>query len=436
VERVVVVGGGFGGLAAARRLARRPVEIVLVDRLNHHLFQPLLYQVATAVLSPEDVATPIRTILARRPSVRVLLDEVVGVDLDHRQVRLRGGELRYDRLVLAPGSVNAYFGHGGWPAHAVGLKTLDDALEIRRRVLLAYERAASAATPVDRRSHLTFVVIGGGPTGVELAGALAEIACLALRRDFRDIPPEEVRIVLLEGGARLLGAFPERLACYAEGALGRLGVRVCLAAAVREIGEGFVDVGSERIEARTILWAAGVSPAPLVAALSTPHHPSGRVLVAPDLSLPDHPEVFVVGDAAYLEQDGRPLPGVAPVATQAGCAAADNVWRQSRSRPTRPFRYRDKGNLATIGRSRAVADLGRLRLRGTLAWLLWLFVHILYLVGFANRLVVLIRWAWAYVIDQRGARLIYGGGWAPAAAAEDARPKDVSAVSGRGHADP
>jgi NADH:ubiquinone reductase (H+-translocating) len=427
MERVVVVGGGFAGIEAARYLSRKPVEVVLVDRRNHYLFQPLLYQVATAVLSPEEIATPIRSVLSGRPTVRVILDTVSQVDLVRHTVRLSRDELSYDRLVLACGGQNAYFGHEEWAPYTMGLKDLDDALAIRRRVLSAFEQAEAEATGEARRTLLTFAVVGGGPTGVELAGALAEIALLTVRHDFHHVRPEEVRIVLLEGGARLLPTFPEDMAQYADRTLRHLGVEVRTSALVQAIGNGFVDLETERLRAHTVLWAAGVQPAALAGSLDVPKDLRGRLLVESDLSLPGHPEVFAAGDAVHVEHEGGLLPGVAPVAMQEGHAVAVNVWRSIEGRPTEPFRYRDKGNLATIGRSRALCDLGRVRLKGRPAWLIWLFVHILYLAGFENRLVVAVRWAWAYMVYKRSARLIYGA--EPEQAEEELKARERPGVS-------
>ena len=408
MERVVIVGGGFAGLQAAKWLARRPVEVVLVDRQNHHVFQPLLYQVASAVLAPEEIAIPIRSVLRRNRSVRVVLDEVTDLNIAARTVRTRQSSIGYDYLILAPGSLTSYFGHREWEQYATSLKTLEDAIEIRRRVLTAFELAEQANSLQAREALLNFVIIGGGPTGVELAGALAEIAMQTLRHDFHDIRPDEARITLLEGSDRILRAFPEDLSRYAERKLRSMGVRMRLGSHVQAIGDGYVEVDGERISTRTVLWAAGVSPSPLCRSAGVPCDAAGRVQVAPDLSLPGHPEVFVVGDAASVCHDGAQLPGVAPVAMQQGRAAAANVWRRICGGDARPFRYREKGNLATIGKFSAVAYRRSTRVAGPLAWLVWLVVHILYLAGFENRLLVLIRWAWAYAVYQRGARLIYG----------------------------
>jgi len=406
---VVIVGGGFGGLYAARALAHRPVRVTLLDRRNHHLFQPLLYQVATAVLNASDIAVPLRSVLRRATNITVLLAEVEKVELANRRLVLDRGEMGYDALVLAAGASHSYFGHDEWEMLAPGLKTLEDALEIRRRVLLAYEAAEREQDGAERQALLTFVVVGGGPTGVELAGALGEISRQTIARDFRLIDPTKSRIVLLEGGSLILPTFPESLSRSAADALRRIGVEVRVRAIVTRVTPDAVWLGGEQIRTRTVLWAAGVAATPLARTLGVPLDRSGRVLVEPDLSIPVHPEAFVVGDmCAFLHQTGAPLPGVAPVAIQQGRAVADNVLRRLRDAPTRPFRYRDRGSMATIGRAAAVAVVGRLKLAGLVAWLAWLFVHIMFLIGFRNRFLVLFEWAWAYVTWHRGARLITG----------------------------
>ncbi len=404
---VVIVGGGFGGLAAARTLAGRPVRVTLVDRRNHHLFQPLLYQIATATLSPADIATPLRSILRAAANVRVLLGEAEKVDLAGRRLGLVDGALDYDALILAAGASHSYFGHDDWEPLAPGLKSLEDAIEIRRRVLLAFEAAERATDAAERAALLTFIVIGGGPTGVELAGALAEIARHSIARDFRAIDPAQARIVLLEAGDRVLAAFPADLSGRAAQALGRLGVEVRTGSKVTNVTSDAVWLGGEQIRSRAVIWAAGVAASPLARSLGVPLDHAGRIPVEPDLSVPGHPEVLAIGDLCALrDAKGALLPGLAPVAMQQGRAAADNAWRHLAGQPTRPFAYRDKGSMATIGRGAAVAVVGDLHLSGTLAWLAWLFVHIMYLVGFRNRVLVLIEWAWAYVTWQRGARLI------------------------------
>ncbi|HWN89881.1 MAG TPA: NAD(P)/FAD-dependent oxidoreductase, partial [Verrucomicrobiae bacterium] len=403
---VVIVGGGFGGLHAARALAGRPVRVTLLDRRNHHLFQPLLYQVATAALNPADIATPLRSILRRATNVTVLLANVETVDLAARRLDLDRGHMSYDALILAAGASHSYFGHGEWETLAPGLKTLEDALEIRRRVLLAFEAAEREEDGAEQGALLSFVVIGGGPTGVELAGALAEISRETIARDFRLIDPTKARIILVEGGPRVLSAFPETLSQRAEGALQKIGVEVRTHAVVTRITPDAVWIGGEQIRARTVLWAAGVAATPLARSLGVPLDRSGRVLVAPDLSIPGHPEAFAIGDMCALTQEGRPLPGLAPVAIQEGRATAANVLRRLSGLPTQAFRYRDKGTMATIGRAAAVAVVGPVKLSGLIAWLAWLFVHIMFLIGFRNRFLVLFEWAWAYVTWHRGARLI------------------------------
>lgn len=410
MEHVVIVGGGFGGLYAARALRREPVQVTLLDRRNHHLFQPLLYQVATAALSPGDIASPIRWILRHQRNVEVLLADVTRVDPARRVLVLRDdGEISYDYLILATGTTHAYFGHDEWRGIAPGLKTLEDALEIRRRVLLAYERAEREQDAAKRRTLLTFVVIGGGPTGVELAGALAEISRQSLARDFRNFDPGSARIILVEAGPSLLAAFPESLRQCAQKDLERLGVEVRLGTFVTGVRDGRVDVGNVAIDAATVLWAAGVAASSLGATLGVPTDRAGRVQVQPDLTIPGHPEIFVIGDlAALIGPGGKALPGVAQVAIQMGRHAVKNISRALEHQPYRAFAYKDLGNMATIGRASAIADFGRLRLHGWFAWLAWLFVHIMNLIGFRNRIVVLVQWAWAYFSYQRAIRLITG----------------------------
>jgi NADH:ubiquinone reductase (H+-translocating) len=407
---VVIVGGGFAGLAAARALAGAAVDVTVVDRYNHHVFQPLLYQVATAGLSPADIAAPIRWILRRQRNVRVLLGEVVGVDIEARRVALASGEgLPYHALIVATGVTHTYFGHDEWAARAPGLKTLDDAVAIRRRVLVAFERAEAESDPDRQRVLLTFVVIGGGPTGVEMAGAIAEIARQALGDEFDRIAPQTARVLLLEGGPTILPSYVESLRDSARRALASLGVEVRERSAVTGVDAHAVQVGDERILAGTVVWAAGVQASPLGRALGGPVDRLGRVEVREDLSLPGHPEVFVAGDLMLrLGADGRPIPGVAQAAMQSGRAAAQNARRVLDGHATVPFRYRDPGNMATIGRARAIADLGWIRLTGYPAWLAWLFLHLVFLIGFKNRMVVLVQWLVAYVSRQRGVRLITG----------------------------
>ena len=410
MPRVVIVGGGFGGLYAARALRREPVEVTVVDRRNHHVFQPLLYQVAMAALSPGDIASPIRWILRQQKNVEVILAEATGFDLAANRLILKDDVLDYDYLIVATGATHAYFGHEEWRRTAPGLKTLEDALEIRRRVLIAFERAEREKDPAGRDAELTFVVIGGGPTGVEMAGALAEISRHSLARDFRHFDPQSARVLLIEGGPSILSAFPQDLRQAAMKDLLRLGVTVRTNSIVTNVSPGVVSIGSESIRAETVLWAAGVAASPLGAALGVPLDRAGRVKVLPDLTIPGASNVFVIGDLASLAgEDGRPLPGVAQVAIQMGRHAVHNILRAIEHQPLRPFHYRDLGNLATIGRASAIADLGRFRLSGLLAWLFWLFVHIFNLIGFRNRLVVMVQWAWAYFTYQRAIRLIAGG---------------------------
>ena len=408
-KRIVIIGGGFGGLKAAESLARLPVQITLVDRKNHHTFQPLLYQVATAGLSPAEIAAPIREILARHENIEVLLGEVVGFDLQQRIVKLHGFDLPYDYLVVAAGASHAYFGHDEWEALAPGLKTIEDALEIRRRVLLAFEMAERHAATTGEHLPLTFVVVGGGPTGVELAGTLAEITRRSLSDDFRNIDPKLTRIVLLEAGSSVLASYPDDLRESAKRQLERLGVDVRLNSAVTGVRLGEIQVGSEIVQATLVLWAAGVSASPLGRALDGPVDRAGRVLVEADLSLPGHPEVFVIGDLASLKQaEGAQLPGVAPVAMQEGKWVARQIAADLAGNPRVPFHYVDKGSLATIGRAAAVAQFGKVHISGFLAWLSWLFIHIFFLIGFRNRIIVMIQWAWSYFTYDRSARLITG----------------------------
>lgn len=406
---VVIIGGGFAGLNAARRLARAPVHITLLDRCNHHLFQPLLYQVATAALSPGDIAYPIRSVLRRYRNVQVLLAEATSIDPAGKRVILDNGELSYDYLVIATGATHSYFGHEDeWAPHAPGLKSVEDAIDIRRRVFLAYEAAERESSPEGQCEWLTFVVVGAGPTGVELAGALAEIGHHTLAEDFRSIDPTQIQVLLVEGFDRVLPSYPPELSAKARRQLERLGVRVRVNAMVTGIDDHGVSIGEERIPTRTVLWAAGVKASPLAACLGAPLDRAGRVRVESDLSVPGHPEIFVVGDLAYLEQDGKPVPGVASAAIQGGRHVADTIRRAVAGEPTRPFHYRDKGSLATVGRAAAVADLGRLRFSGFFAWVFWWLIHVMYLIGFRNRIAVIFGWAWSYITFQRGARLITG----------------------------
>ena len=406
---VVIVGGGFGGLWATRALAGDAVRITLIDRRNHHLFQPLLYQVATAGLSAPDIAAPLRHILRGQRNVQVRLGEVTAIDAATRRVTLADGEmLDYDFLLLASGATHAYFGHDAWAAHAPGLKTLDDALHIRRRVLLAFEQAESARDPAERAAWLNFAVVGGGPTGVELAGTLAEIARHTLKREFRNIDPASARVRLIEAGPRVLASFPESLSAKAQRQLQRLGVEVHTGTPVNAIDAHGYTLGNEIVAARTVLWAAGVAASPLGALLDAPRDRAGRVQVEADLSLRKHPEIFVAGDLASVQQDGKPVPGIAPAAKQMGAHIARVIRARLAGQTAPGFRYRDFGNLATIGRMAAVVDLHGFKLSGLLAWWFWLAAHVFFLIGFRNRLIVLLNWAWAYWSYQRHARIILG----------------------------
>jgi len=410
--RVVIIGAGFAGINAAKALSRVPVQVTVIDRKNHHTFQPLLYQVALAVLSPAEIASPIRSVLRRDSNMEVLLGEITGFDLDRRRVRIGGlsEDLPYDYLIVAAGATHAYFGHPEWAEYAPGLKTVEDAIEIRRRVLLAFERAEREAIVGQTSIPLTFVVIGAGPTGVELAGAIADISKRYMESDFRAIDPTKARIILLEGGPRVLPAYPEDLSASAERQLTEMGVEVRTNALVTNVEQGLVTVGKEEIPAAAILWGAGVSASPLGKMLGVPTDRAGRVLVEPDLSIPGHPEVLVAGDLAAAKiSDTKWVPGVAPAAIQMGRFAGRKIKQLVEGKPDRDkdqFVYRDKGSLATIGRSRAVADLGRLHISGFFAWLAWLFIHLFFLIGFRNRFLVLSEWAWAYLTYNQGARLI------------------------------
>jgi NADH dehydrogenase len=404
LPHVVILGGGFGGLHAARGLARAAVRVTLVDKTNHHLFQPLLYQVAAAELDPGDIAAPIRWILRTQENATVILAEARAIDLAAKKVLLDAGELAFDTLVVATGARHSYFGNDAWERAAPGLKTVDDALEIRRRVLSAFEAAERETDPVRQREWLTFAVVGAGPTGVEMAGALADLAHHTLTRDFRRIRPEQTRVVLLEGLPHVLAAYPDDLRQKAALQLERLGVEVRCGVRVTGIDETGLFLGGERLPARTIVWAAGVEASPVGRSLSAPLDRAGRVKVTPELTLPGRSDVFVIGDMAALEK----VPGVAPAAMQMGAHTAKNIVRALEGKALLPFRYRDKGMLATIGRSAAVADLGFARFSGWIAWVSWLALHIFFLIGFRNRLIVLVNWAWAYFTFQRGGRLITG----------------------------
>jgi len=415
LPRIVIVGAGFGGLNAAQALAKAPVQITVIDRKNHHTFQPLLYQVATAGLSPGEIAAPIRSILSSHRNVEVLMNEVTGFDLDRRLVKTSENDIPYDYLIVAAGARHSYFGHEEWETLAPGLKTIEDALEIRRRVLLAFELAERQTAAGEGAPPLNFVVVGGGPTGVELAGTLAEISRYALAHDFRSIDPARTHIVLLEGGPRVLPTYTEDLSHSAEEQLKNLGVEVRTSTMVTKVEPGAVDIGETRLMATVVLWAAGVAASPLGRQLSNVDR-AGRVPVLPDLTVPGHPEVFVIGDlAAAKDEHGKMLPGVAPVAIQQGRYVAKLI-REEIKTPNlerRDFHYWDKGSIATIGRAAAVAEFGKVHISGFVAWLSWLFVHILFLIGFQNRLLVFIQWAWSYVTYERGARLITGSTYLP-----------------------
>lgn len=431
--RVVIVGAGFGGLNAARSLGNAPVQITVIDHKNFHTFQPLLYQVATAGLSPGEIAAPIRSILRSHKNIEVLMGEVIGVDLEKRVVETAETQVPYDYLVVAAGATHSYFGHDEWEPYAPGLKTIEDALEIRRRVLLAFELAERQAASGEAEAPLNFVVIGGGPTGVELAGTLAEISRYALAHDFRSIDPSRTHILLLEGGPRVLPSYAEDLSRSAEEQLKHLGVEVRTSTMVTQVEAGAVRFGDTRIPATVILWAAGVAASPLGKILTKTVDRAGRVPVEPDLTLAGHPEVFVIGDlAAAKDEKGKLLPGVAPNAIQQGKYVAKVIREESespegRSKSARkPFHYWDKGSLATIGRSAGIAQFGKIHISGFIAWLSWLFVHIFFLIGFRNRILVFIQWAWSYVTYERGARLITGSTYLPGWTARDAPPPVVT----------
>lgn len=406
---VVIVGAGFGGLNAAWSLRRGKVQVTIIDRRNHHLFQPLLYQVATAGLSPANIAYPIRSIVRRNLNTRVLLDEVSAIDLDGHRVTTTQGDIKYDFLILAAGADNSYFGHDEWSRYAPGLKSLEDATDIRRRILLSFELAERERDDAARRRLLTFVVVGGGPTGVELAGAIAEISRQVIVSDFRRIDPREARIVLIEAGPRILPSFDESLAAKAAAALKARGVEVLTATPAKEITLDLIRLEQSEIRAHTIIWAAGVAASPLARTMGVELDRAGRVKVRGDLTVEGHPEVFVIGDlAACVDAAGRTMPGLAPVAIQQGRCAAGNIARSLAGKPYRQFQYVDKGALATVGRAFAILQRGKLKLSGLFAWLIWSLVHIAYLVGFRNRAIVMFDWAWAYVTYQRGGRLITG----------------------------
>ena len=422
--QVAIVGAGFGGLLAARTLDKQHVKITLIDQNNFHTFQPLLYQVATAGLSPGEIAAPIRWIFRGYENVEVLMERVIDFDLARRAVKLEDSEVLYDYLIVATGSSHAYFGHDDWEPYAPGLKTIEDALEIRRRVLLAFEFWERQAATGQGDVPLNFIVVGGGPTGVELAGTLTEIARHVLANEFRSVDPKNTQVILLEGGPRVLPAYSTDLSESARKQLAKLGVKVETSAMVTKVEAGAVYVGETRIPAAVTLWAAGVAASPLGRKLGVPVDRAGRVLVNPDLSIPGHPEVFVVGDLAALkDKNGKWLPGLAPVAMQEGKAVAQNIARDLRHQSRKDFHYFDKGTLATIGRAAGVAQFGKVHISGLLAWLAWLFVHIFFLIGFRNRIIVLVQWAWSYLTYERGARLITGDkrlpGWSTEKKPED-----------------
>ena len=408
--RVVIVGAGFGGLQAARALRKAPVQVTIIDRSNHHLFQPLLYQVATAGLSPADISAPIRSILRKQANARVMLAEVTGVDVQEQRVLLHNNKsVPYDYLILATGARHSYFGHDAWEPYAPGMKSITDATAVRRKLLLAFEAAEIESDPEKRKALLTFVLVGAGPTGVEMAGAIAELAHKALASDFRNIDPRSARIVLVEAGPRILPAFPESLAKRAQKALNHLGVEVRTGVAVEAIDEDGVMIAGKPLAAKTVIWTAGVAASQAGQWLGAEIDRAGRVKVLENLTVPEHPNMFVIGDTASVTQKGKPLPGVAPVAMQQGRYVASVIARQIASdgkAKIAPFHYFNKGNLATVGRSFGIIEIGRIRVAGFIAWVLWLTIHIFYLIGFRNRLVVMFQWAWAYLTYQRGARLI------------------------------
>jgi NADH:quinone reductase (non-electrogenic) len=422
LPHVLILGGGFAGLYAAKDLRNAPVRVTVVDRRNHHLFQPMLYQVATAGLNPSDIASPIRSILRASKNTEVLLAEVRDIDVNARTVRFTDGATSsYDYLVVATGAHHSYFGHDEWEQLAPGLKSLEDALEIRRRVLLAFEHAERETDPVRRHAYLTFVIVGGGPTGVEMAGAVAEIRRYALRRDFRHIDPGEATVMLLEGGPRLLPSYPENLSAQAKQKLRRLGVEVRTETLVTDIRPGSVNAAGWVIPTQTVIWAAGNTASPILRSLGTPLDQVGHAIVEPDCTIPGHPEVFVLGDAAaFNHQEGGTLPGICPVAIQMGEYTASVIEGDLAGRPRRAFSYWDKGQLAVIGRGQAVADIWKLHFGGFLAWMVWIFVHIFFLIGFRNRVLVLLQWAWSYFTYSRGARLITGEVPVPRATLEPA----------------
>jgi len=425
--RVVIIGAGFGGLSAAKSLAKAPFDVALIDRYNYHMFQPLLYQVATAALSPGDIAFPIRTVFRRAPNVRVVLATVSAIDAERNEVIAEANRIPFDYLIVATGARQAYFGHDDWAPHAHGLKTIGDAVYLRDRILLAFEKAETETDPDERRRLLNFVVVGGGATGVELTGAIAELAKRTLASDFRTINPGSARIVLVEAGPRLLRQFDESLSHSAQRALEKLGAEVRLGTAVTGCDEAGISMGPERIETRTIMWSAGVEASPAGRWLGAEIDRAGRVKVEPDLSLPGRPHIFVLGDTALVTGvGGQPLPGVAPVAKQQGAYVAQVIAARVAGQPVAPFHYRDYGMLATIGRSHALVQFGRVKLSGFPAWVLWCFAHIFFLIGFRNRLFVMLNWAWNFLASRRGARLIIAMGGAPMTDMEHAEDRSSS----------
>ncbi len=433
VPHVLILGGGFAGLYAARALKRAPVRVTLVDRRNHHLFQPMLYQVATAALNPSDIAAPIRSVLRHQTNTEVLLGEVESIDPARRRVVLTdGADSTYDYLIVATGARHSYFGHDEWEVLAPGLKSIEDAVTIRQRVLLAFEKAEREPDPVRRQALLTFVVVGGGPTGVEMAGAVAELRRYALRRDFRRIDPTDATVLLLEGGSRLLTSYPESLSDKAKQELRRLGVEVRTETLVTNIRPGSVAAAGWTIPTQTVIWAAGNVASPILKSLGTPLDRAGRAIVEPDCTIPGHPEIFVLGDAAFFNhQEGGPLPGICPVAIQMGQYAARTIEGDLEGRPRSAFNDWDKGQLAVIGRGRAVADIWKLHFGGFIAWLVWTFVHIFFLIGFRNRVLVMIQWAWSYLTYGVGARIITEEIRSPPAEPAPERPREEVAAGSR-----
>ena len=404
--RVVIIGAGFAGLQTAKKLRRAPVEITIIDRHNYHCFQPLLYQVATAALSPADIAWPVRHILRSQKNATVFMANVIGIDTKARVVKTQALNVPYDFLVIATGATYAYFGHDAWAAFAPGLKSIEDGTHIRRSILSAFEQAELTRDEAERRRLLTFVIVGGGPTGVEMAGAVAEIARQTLARDFRRIDPRTARCVLIEAGPRLLPSFSEKNSNYARATLTKMGVEVMTGSPVIGCDQRGVDLPHRRIDAASIIWAAGVVASPAAEWLGAESDRVGRVIVQPDLSLPGHPEIFVIGDTASVQEDGRPVPGLAPAAKQMGSHVANGIMARLAGQSLRPFHYRDLGELATVGRRAAVVEIGGLRITGFIGWLFWSFVHIYFLIGVRNRVMVAMTWLWSYITFQRGARLI------------------------------